>query len=129
MRGRSLIWPFISTKRRESFAREASQSRADPVARNIAWAAVLLYNAIGLFDIWSTAAGISAGAGEEANPVIKAAMEHFGAGWIGAKLVLQLLISGMVLWFPHRIVVAIFLTAVAFNAGVVWDNLRIAGFF
>jgi hypothetical protein len=33
----------------------------------------------------------------------------------------------MVLWFPHRIVLGLFAVAVAFNAGVVWSNLRIAG--
>jgi hypothetical protein len=88
---------------------------------------VLAYNAVGLLDIHSTAMGLRIDGVEEVNPVMRAAMENLGHGWISAKLFLQVVISAMVLWFPHRIVLAIFITAVAFNAGVVWSNMTIAG--
>ncbi len=115
--------------RQRQVAEQALRSRANRTALKVAWAAVILYNVIGLLDIYSTTAGLSLGVGEEANPLIKAAMLHLGPGWIAAKLALQLLISCMVLWFPHRVVIGIFLAAVAFNASVVYGNLRIAGLF
>lgn len=120
---------LLSKKRRKVLVEEASRSRADRTALAVAWAAILIYNMIGVADVWSTSHGIAIGAAEEANPVMRAAMEHFGTGWIGAKLALQLLISFMVLWFPHRIVLGIFIAAVAFNASVVYSNLKIAGVF
>lgn len=123
------MWTLRFSKRRASIVEEASKSRADAAGSGAALMAVVVYNLIGLLDIYSTSLGLAAGLGEEANPVIRAAMDHFGPGWIAAKLVLQALISAMVLWFPHRIVVGIFAVAVAFNAGIVWSNLRIAGLF
>lgn len=122
-----MVWSVLFAKRRARFAEEASKSRADAFGLKAACAAVVVYNLIGLLDIFSTSAGLAAGLGEEANPVIRAAMDHFGPGWIAAKLALQGLITAMVLWFPHRIVLGLFAVAVAFNAGVVWSNLRIAG--
>lgn len=106
---------------------EAARSRADRTAFAFATAIVIVYNAVGLADIVSTIHAIALGAGEEANPVLRAAMEHFGPAWVAAKLLLQAVISFMVLWFPHRIVLAIFTAAVAFNAAVVWSNLQIGG--
>lgn len=94
-----------------------------------AWAAIIIYNIVGALDIYSTSLALAGGFGEEANPVMRAAMENFGAGWIAAKLMLQAVISVMVLWFPHRFVIGIFAVAVAFNAGVVYSNLAIAGVF
>ncbi|MEL7240651.1 MAG: DUF5658 family protein, partial [Planctomycetota bacterium] len=76
-------------------------------------------------DIASTQANLIAGSGEEANPVMRAAMAHLGPGWVGAKLFLQLVITGMVLWFPHRIVLTIFLVAVTSNAAIVVNNFLI----
>lgn len=118
---------IFSRKRRQAIVEEASRSRADRSTLAFAWGVVVFYNVIGVLDIWSTSHGIAIGAGEEANPVMRLAMDHFGIGWAAAKLGLQALISFMVLWFPHRIVIALFLIAVTFNAGVVWSNLRIAG--
>ena len=59
----------------------------------------------------------------------RAAMDNFGHGWIGAKLFLQAVITVMVLWFPHRVVLAIFTAAILFNAGIVYRNFQIAGLF
>ena len=122
-----MVWTIVSSERRRKLVKDASRSRRDGAAWKAAIVAVLAYNFVGLLDIWSTTISINAGLGEEANPVMRAAMENFGSGWIGAKLFLQLVISAMVLWFPHRIVLAIFVLAIAFNAGIVWSNFRIAG--
>lgn len=118
---------ILTRKRREALVRDAVVARKDRGAMAIAVAFVTLYNLVGLSDILSTAHAIGIGAGEEANPVLKAAMDHFGMGWVGAKLALQMVVSAMVLWFPHRIVLALFIAAVAFNVGVVYSNLQIAG--
>lgn len=120
---------MLTRRRRRRLADQASESRESTAARRAAWGAVIVYNLVGLVDIWSTSLAIGLGVAEEANPVMRAAMDHFGPGWIAAKLFLQAVISVMVLWFPHRIVLTMFMLAVAFNAGIVWSNLRIAGLF
>ena len=124
-----MVWSLVSSKGRRRLIRDASQSRNDAISLRTAWLAILLYNIVGGLDIYSTTLGLNLGAGEEANPLIRIAMENLGAGWVGAKLLLQLVISAMVVWFPHRIVLGIFLVAITFNAGIVYSNLKIAGVF
>ena len=124
-----MVWSLVSSKGRRRLIRDASQSRNDAISLRTAWLAILLYNIVGGLDIYSTTLGLNLGAGEEANPFIRIAMENLGAGWVGAKLLLQLVISAMVVWFPHRIVLGIFLVAITFNAGIVYSNLKIAGVF
>jgi hypothetical protein len=124
-----LVWAILSAKRREKLIEDAARARRHGLAVKVAWAAVLFYNCVGLADVFSTWIGIERGLAEEINPLMKAAMDNFGLGWIGAKLTLQLLISYMVLWFPHRIVLAIFIAAASFNAWIVYRNFMIAGFF
>ncbi len=88
---------------------------------------VIVYNVVGVLDIYSTIAAIDGGAGFEANPLMRSAMVHAGDGWIAAKLALQGLISVMVLWFPHWIVLSFFTAAAAGNAWIVYNNFLIAG--
>lgn len=92
----------------------------------IAFAVVMVYNFVGVFDIVSTIAAIELGVAEEANPLMRAIMDNYGVAWIAAKLLLQLLISAMVLWFPHRLVLIIFAFAVWTNGFIVLNNFRIA---
>jgi hypothetical protein len=122
-----MVWSIVSRTRRRRLVDEATRSRTDPIAAIIAIASVITYNLVGLLDIHSTSVGLGLGGVEEVNPIMRAAMDNFGHGWISAKLFLQVVISAMVLWFPHRIVLAIFIAAIMFNAGVVWSNLEIAG--
>ena len=107
-------------------ASDAAIARAGRRNLAIAAAAVLVYNVVGVFDIISTMAAINLGVAEEANPLMRAVMDHYGAGWIAAKLFLQFVISAMVLWFPHRIVLMIFIFAVWTNGFIVINNFRIA---
>lgn len=121
--------PAAATARRAGLRRlaaDAAESRLSPAARAFAIGVVVVYNIIGVLDIVSTIAAISVGAGEESNPVVRAMMEHLGPGWIAGKLLVQALISVMVLWFPHRLVLTIFTLAVMFNGLVVLNNFRIA---
>lgn len=120
-----MVWSIASSRGRQRLAEDASQSRRDEGARRWALALVIAYNIVGLLDITSTHLSLAAGAGEEANPVMRLAMNNLGPGWIGAKLFLQGVISAMVLWFPHRIVLTIFLAAVSSNAVIVGNNFRI----
>lgn len=107
-------------------AEDAAAARAGHRNLAIAFTAVVIYNFVGLFDIISTIAAIELGVAEEANPLMRAIMDHYGAAWIAAKLSLQLVISAMVLWFPHRIVLAIFMFSVWTNGFIVLNNFRIA---
>lgn len=121
-----MVWFILSKNRRSALADDAAAARAGRRNMAIAFAAVVVYNFVGLFDIISTIAAIELGVAEEANPFMRAIMDHHGVAWIGAKAALQLLISAMVLWFPHRIVLIMFIFAVWTNGFIVLNNFRIA---
>lgn len=119
-----MVWSILSPKRRRDLSRDARLSRSDESNLVVAWCAVIVYNLVGVSDIVSTVLGLARGA-EEINPLLRLAMDNLGPGWIAAKLLLQGVISFMVLWFPHRIVLGIFIAAIAFNAWVVYGNFSI----
>ncbi len=121
-----MVWFILSKARRSLLVEDAAAARTG--RRNVAFAfgLVALYNLVGVFDIISTIAAIELGVAEEANPLMRYVMDNHGIGWIAAKLVLQLIISAMVLWFPHRIVLFIFAFAVWTNGFIVLNNFRIA---
>jgi len=121
-----LVWFIVSKSRRSALAEDASVARTAGRNMAIAFAAVMVYNFVGVFDIVSTIAAIELGVAEEANPLMSAIMDNYGVAWIAAKLFLQLLISAMVLWFPHRLVLIIFAFAVWTNGFIVLNNFRIA---
>ncbi len=102
----------------------ARAARAVPSNRIAALVIVLVYNAAGFADVFSTVHGLSMGA-YEANPLVRAFMEVLTHYWVLPKLGSQLLVSAMVLWFPHRVVLAIFSVAVAATAAVVFSNLAV----
>ena len=54
-------------------------------------------------------------------------MENMQGGWGLAKLTLQVLGSIMILWFPHRFVLAIFSVSMLITVAVVINNLAING--
>lgn len=122
-----MVLSLASSRRRRQLGEDARQSRASALARAAAWALVVVYNMVGAADIASTVIALDAGAGVEANPFLNALMTHIGEGWIFAKLALQGLISFMVLWFPHWIVLGFFAAATAGNALIVYNNFSIAG--
>lgn len=100
------------------------------MARRItAWLLIILYNCVAVSDILSTIVALDSGAGVEANPVVLAMMDHVGDGWMLAKLSLQGVVSFMVAWFPHWIVLGFFAVATLGNLWIVYNNLAIAGFF
>jgi hypothetical protein len=116
---------FLTKARRATLAAQASVSRRERTNRLAAVILVVLYNVVGALDILSTHWSVTAGVAEEINPIMRAGMDHLGYGWIVAKLFLQGIICGMVLWFPHRFVLSFFALAIAFNAGVVYNNFSI----
>jgi len=124
-----LVWSLVTHKRRQKLIADADDARSDQSRIYVAIAAVAIYNVIGILDIFSTASAIGSGVGEEANPVLRAAMANLGPGWIAAKLFLQGVISAMVIWFPHRLVIGMFAAAVTFNMIIVVNNFRIVGGF
>ena len=122
-----MVWSLATGTRRRRLARDAAHSRASWARRWVAAIVVIIYNFVGAADIYSTVYAIDIGAGTEANPVVRAMMEHAGDGWVLGKLALQAIISFMVLWFPHWIVIGFFSLAIIGNAFVVHSNLTIAG--
>lgn len=122
-----MVWSLANAKRRKKLGEDAQKSRSSIMGRRAAIVVVIIYNLVGFADIFSTNYAISSGAGYESNPFIRALMENAGAGWMLAKLFLQGVISFMVLWFPHWIVVSFFAVATAGNALVVYNNFVIAG--
>lgn len=121
-----MVLLLVSKSRRSALAEDAAKARAGSRNVAIAFAAVVVYNFVGLFDIISTIAAIELGVAQEANPLMRAIMDNYGVGWILAKALLQLVISAMVLWFPHRLVLTIFIFAVWTNGFIVLNNFRIA---
>ncbi len=122
-----MVWSLANAKRRKQLGEDAQKSRSSILGRRAAIVVVVIYNLVGIADIFSTNFAISSGAGYEANPLIRTLMENAGAGWVLAKLALQGAISFMVLWFPHWIVVSFFAVATVGNAMVVYNNFLIAG--
>jgi hypothetical protein len=121
-----LVSLFRTKPRRRSLEDQAAEARAGRINAVAALAAVFVYNIVGVLDIYSTIAAIELGRAQEANPLMRAVMDAHGPGWIGAKLFLQLVISGMVIWFPHRIVLAVFALAITLNGLIVMNNFWIA---
>ena len=122
-----MVISVLSTARRRRLGAEARRARTSLWRLGAALFAAVIYNLVGLFDILSTEAAINLGAGQEANPVLRAMMSAFGAQWITIKLMLQMLITAMVLWYPHWIVTSIFAVAITGNAYVVYNNFVITG--
>lgn len=124
-----MVWSLATATRRRRLIDDAASSRASWPLRLAAAIAVIAYNIVGVTDIYSTVVALETGLGEEANPVVRAMMDHAGDGWMVAKLCLQAVISVMVLWFPHWIVLTFFSVATIGNAWVVYNNFVIAGVF
>ena len=87
----------------------------------------ILYNVIGATDVMTTIAGLQAATATEANPLLRALMDALDNGWVTAKLTLQLGVSAMILWFPHRMVLGMFSAAMLLTAVTVWNNLQVIG--
>ena len=104
----------------------AARARAVPANRVTAMLIVLLYNAAGFADVATTVQALGLGA-SEANPVVRGFMDMLAAYWVIPKLGSQMLVSAMILWFPHRFVLAIFTLAVAATCAVVWNNIQVIG--
>ena len=116
--------------RRFSARRLRANAQAARADRGLVWTAaalVIVYNMVGAFDVATTNAGLIYGFAEEANPIVRMLMAAFANQWALAKLALQVAVSGMILWFPHRIVLVFFGIAVLINLGIVVNNFRIIG--
>ena len=102
----------------------AARARGVPANRVTAMLIVVFYNVAGFADVFTTIEALGLGA-SEANPVVRAFMDLLANYWVIPKLGSQLLVSAMILWFPHRFVLAIFTLAVAATCAVVWNNLQV----
>lgn len=116
-----------ASESKPGLASDARQARRSRLRFRLALYLVVIYNLVGIADIVSTTMALNTGAGYEANPFIRLLMEEIGSGWIPAKLFLQGVISAMVLYFPHWIVIIFFALATTWNADIVHNNFVIAG--
>ncbi len=87
----------------------------------------LIYNMIGCIDMITTLYGIRMAVAAEANPLMEFAMQHMNEAWIPLKFSLQLLATAMLLWFPHRFVLAIFSVSVSIQGLIVLNNMFLTG--
>ena len=122
-----MLWVLASSKGRRKLHRDAESARASTPNLAAAWLLVIVYNTAGLMDIVSTNIAIGSGLGREANPIILAMMQSIGDYWVLPKLALQGVVSLMVLWFPHWIVMGFFSFATLGKTMVVYNNFAIAG--
>ena len=122
-----MFWTLSNKTRRQKLSDDAERSRASRARLGTAIGAVIVYNIVGVADIFSTVIALDSGAGVEANPFLRTLMTHIGDAWVLAKLALQAVITGMVLWFPHWIVLGMFSFATVGNAWIVYNNFTIAG--
>lgn len=102
----------------------AATAREIPANRIAALLIVLLYNVAGFADVATTVQAMGMGA-SEANPIVRSFMDVLANYWVIPKLASQILVSAMVLWFPHRFVLAIFTLAASATGMVVWNNLGV----
>ena len=124
-----MFWVLSSSKRRRKLNEDAESARAATANMVAAWILVAVYNLVGFLDVASTIIAIESGLGREANPLILAMMENIGGYWVLPKLALQAVVSAMVLWFPHWIVLGFFSLAMIGKSVVVYNNFAIAGVF
>lgn len=124
-----MFWVLSSSKRRRKLNEDAESARAATANMVAAWILVAVYNLVGFLDVASTIIAIDSGLGREANPLILAMMENIGGYWVLPKLALQAVVSAMVLWFPHWIVLGFFSLAMIGKSAVVYNNFAIAGVF
>ena len=124
-----MFWVLSSSKRRRKLNEDAESARAATANMVAAWILVAIYNLVGFLDVASTIIAIESGLGREANPLILAMMENIGGYWVLPKLALQAVVSVMVLWFPHWIVLGFFSLAMIGKSVVVYNNFAIAGVF
>lgn len=120
---------LLSSERRARLMEQAARARGIWFNRQMALIVLIVYNLVGFADILSTHIAIGNGSAQEANPLMRAAMDHleWERAWIAIKLALQFSVTAMILWFPHRVVVAIFSLVVITNGAIVVNNFRIAG--
>ena len=125
------MFSLLKADRRAVLSQQAARAREKWANRQMALIVLIVYNIVGLADIWSTHMAIASGNGTEANPFIRAAMEDLSweKAWITIKLSLQFAVTGMILWFPSRWVIAIFSAVVAVTGAVVISNIMIADMF
>ena len=102
----------------------ARRARSVPANRLAAIVIVLLYNVAGACDVATTVHALGLGAAE-ANPLVRGFMDLLHAYWVVPKLGSQLLVSAMILFFPHRLVLAVFSVAVLATWAVVFNNYAI----
>lgn len=120
---------YFSTARYKKFNAKAHEERKKTANRVYALSLVLVYNLIGFGDIVSTHLAISSGNGFEANPLMRTVMEQgpVESLWIMVKLLLQVFVSLMIVYNPHKIVLGIFTLITGLFASIVYNNFIIAG--
>ena len=110
---------------RRNLVRYAHLARADDKLFWSAFAIIVVYNIVGLLDILSTGLALAVNENaQESNPFLSYLMESGDMTWIIIKLLLQALVSFMLIWFPHKTVLLMFVPVVIINALVVLNNIK-----
>lgn len=102
-------------------ANSITQSSVAHWAPAVAFAVIL----IGILDVVSTNAGLSAGA-VEVNPVMAYVQSAMGPWWVLPKIGLQIVSAAIVLMHPARMVFACVGSVMVVNSIVVMNNFALA---
>lgn len=116
-----------ATLRRRGAAIRAEARRAREHPRRVLWARALAVAllVVGALDAASTELALQTGGAMEFNPLIRAAQEHLGVWWIGAKMAAHALLAAALLWYPNRPTIIALGIVTLFTALIAVNNLLI----
>jgi len=107
--------------------RHAARCRASQGLAATAWLLAGLIMVIGYLDAVSTDLGLGTGLAQEANALMAWVQAVAGHYWLWPKMALHAGVAAMVIWYPHRLVLAAVTPVVAVNAVVIYTNLAVSG--
>ncbi|MCP5368974.1 MAG: hypothetical protein H6906_15835 [Hyphomicrobiales bacterium] len=105
----------------------AAVCRANQPLTATAWMLGGLIMIVGYLDALSTNMGLATGLVEEANALMAWMQSVAGDYWLWPKMVMHAGVAAMVVWFPHRLVLAVVTPVVGANALVIYTNLALSG--
>jgi len=108
-------------------AQLAARCRASRRLMATAWLFGALVMLVGFFDAVSTNLGLATGLVEEANVVMAWLQQSVGEYWLLPKMLMHAAVAAMILWYPHRLVLASVTPVIGINTFVIYNNLALSG--
>lgn len=106
--------------------KDAALSRQDPRFMWLGIVTGMLIIMVGVFDVISSNAVLSAGSGFEVNPLHRWTQANMGAWWFIPKMMIHAVVAAMVVWFPNRAVLAMVIPIILLTSVIVLHNFQLA---